>query len=385
MIKPVMITEDILVDWTRRVVRAASEQSDEMEQDAAIQTFVTGCVRPLVESYGFATRVDGFGNLLVEAGPAEADMEIAFLAYAMTHPRASMQNPFDGELLQTPAGAVIRGRGVSEQKASLAASLAAFIEVASAGALRKRCAWLLLTAGETGRHDAVIAALAALGSKPRFGILAIGTDGQIALGSRGRLDLEVTITGLASHSSAPWLGADVTKGVREVLARAEAIGATLGAHPGLGPATLTCTKIRTSPDATHTVQSEARMVFDRRLLPEDDPEAVLAALRAAFVLDPPLTCVVSPGPFMYGSLLAPDAALIQVIGASLGVAGLDPPGTYFSLGTLDAGYLLRNGIQAVKWGPGDPGQFHTAEERVLVADITLMAARYKAVLTHLVC
>jgi acetylornithine deacetylase len=177
MTAPASISEATLIDMTRRVARFASEQTDQMEQDPAILSFVTDCVQPMIAGYGFTSRIDGFGNLLVEAGPADADMELAFLAYAMTHPRAAMERPFDGELLDTAAGPAIRGRGVSEQKASLAASLAAFVEVASSGKLRKRCAWLLLTAGETGRHDAVMSALAALGSKPRFGILAIGSRG----------------------------------------------------------------------------------------------------------------------------------------------------------------------------------------------------------------
>ena len=61
------------------------------------------------------------------------------------------------------------------------------------------------------------------------------------------------------------------------------------------------------------------------------------------------------------------------------------PDTFYSPGSLDAGYLIQHGTVALKWGPGDPAQFHTDEERVPVADVVLMAQRYKAVLNQLAC
>ena len=65
------------------------------------------------------------GNLLVELGPERADKSLMLMAYAMTHPANRMPNPYAGELIEDAAGAHVRGRGVSEQKGSLAAALAA--------------------------------------------------------------------------------------------------------------------------------------------------------------------------------------------------------------------------------------------------------------------
>jgi acetylornithine deacetylase len=383
--KFVPISEQKLVEWTQRFVRHPSEQTDKMEGDPAILSFVTDSARPILEDAGLNTRIDSFGNLLCEAGPPDAEMPMLLLAYAMTHPRNRMQQAFEGEVLDAPEGKVIRGRGVSEQKSAMAASLAAFLDVATSGRLKQRIGWALLTAGETGRHDAVAVALKELGVKPKFSLLAIGTATKIALGNRGRIDIEVQIRGKSSHSSTPWAGVDVTRGIRELLTRAEAIGAKLPSHPDLGPATLTCTSIKTGPDATHTVQSEARMVFDRRLMPGEEPEVVLEGLRAAFALEPPLTCTVSRGPFMYGSAVAKDSPFMTEIAAALSADKLAMPNTFYSPGSLDAGYLIQHGTVALKWGPGDPAQFHTDEERVPVADVVLMAQRYKAVLNHLAC
>jgi acetylornithine deacetylase len=249
--------------------------------------------------------------------------------------------------------------------------------------LKRRLAWCLLTAGETGRHDAIRTALDALGSAPEHGIVAIGTHGQVSLGNRGRVDLHMTISGVACHSSTPWRGVDVTRGVRLVLEKAEAIGATLGADPVLGPATLTCTAIRTAPDATHTVQSEARLTFDRRLLPGEDPEIVLAGLRDTLALPAPLGMVLERGAYMLGCRIEADAPFVRLIEAAMVADGLPPPGSYHSGGALDAGYLEHRGIAGVMWGPGDPDMFHTDEERVRVADLINAARAYRAVAARL--
>jgi len=373
-----------LIDWTRRIARLPSEQTGLMEADPAILSFIRDGVAPLLAARGITLHYDRMGNLIAEAGPEDGALELAFFAYAMTHPRSTMPAPFEGELLEGDGTPEIRGRGVSEQKASLTATLAAFLDLAASGALRHRLAWLLLTAGETGRHDAITAALQALGTVPRRAIVAIGTNGLISLGNRGRQDMQMTIEGRACHSSTPWLGVDVTRGVRLVLEQAERIGTTLGRDPLLGPATLICTAIRTTPEATHTVQSVAHLTFDRRLLPGEDPQAVFEGLRGQLTLPEPLLTRLERGPFMHGCRMEADAPFVRIIRDAVSGAGLPSPGTYHSDGALDAGYLTHRGAEAVMWGPGHPSQFHTDDERVPVPDLLAMARGYRAVAAGLV-
>lgn len=371
-----------IVSLTQLVVRHASEQTAQMEQDPAVLSFVTDCAKPVLDEAGLSSKIDDYGNLICEAGP-DTEMPILLLAYAMTHPGNRMTDPFKGEKVETASGPAVRGRGVSEQKSALAASLAAFVDVATSGKLKKRVAWALLTAGETGRHDAIAVAMKNLSRQPKLAILGVGTNTRVALGNRGRLDVMVHIQGKSSHSSTPWAGIDVTKGIREILGRAEAINAKLPSHEKLGPATLTCTSIKTGPYATHTVQSDGWMVFDRRLMPGEDPEAVLKGLRESFRLDAPLGCSVERGPFMYGSEVDPEGSLLRAIATALAADGLPKVETFYSPSSLDAGYLVVNGIEAVKWGPGSPDQFHTDEEQVPVADVVRMFKSYRAVMSHL--
>ena len=117
-------TKDI-VAWTRAFVRHPSPQTERFEHEPQVQSFISEQVVPLVQSLGLPWRRDPMGNLLVELGPERADKSLMLMAYAMTHPANRMPNPYAGELIEDAVGAHVRGRGVSEQKGSLAAGLAA--------------------------------------------------------------------------------------------------------------------------------------------------------------------------------------------------------------------------------------------------------------------
>ncbi|HKC32562.1 MAG TPA: hypothetical protein VKC16_03810, partial [Xanthobacteraceae bacterium] len=114
-----------LIAWARKFARYPSQQTALFEQEPEVQDFIADCVMPLVRELGLPVRRDRMGNLLVELGPPDTGRSLMLMAYAMTHPAAAMKNPFAGELVDTPAGEAVRGRGISEQKGSLAAALAA--------------------------------------------------------------------------------------------------------------------------------------------------------------------------------------------------------------------------------------------------------------------
>ena len=114
-----------IVEWTRAFVRHPSPQTERFEREPQVQSFIGETVVPLLQELALPCRRDAMGNVLVELGPERTDRSLMLVAYAMTHPAARMRNPFAGELIENAAGAYIRGRGVSEQKGSLAAALAA--------------------------------------------------------------------------------------------------------------------------------------------------------------------------------------------------------------------------------------------------------------------
>jgi acetylornithine deacetylase/succinyl-diaminopimelate desuccinylase-like protein len=372
------IGEANLIEWTQRFVRHPSQQTALFEREPEIQAFIGECVAPLVTGLNLPMRRDAMGNLLVEMGPREAEQSLLLMTYAMTHPAAAMNNPFGGELLDTPRGQAVRGRGVSEQKGPLAAALTATAAAYRAGGLRGRLIFAVSTAGETGRHDAAASILAALGRVPKVGIVAVGTSNRIALGNKGRQDITVRILGKTAHSGMPWDGVNAIEGLRQVLDQLARLVPAGAPHPGLGKVTLTPTFIETRPCATHTVQSEAILTLDRRLLPGQSPELALAEVRQALHLPPPWRLEIEAGPFMYPAEIDPEGLLVRSARDGCRDAGLPEPVTFWCSGALDAGYLCQVGCEAAMWGPGPTESWHSAEEQILVEELCAGAAAYFA-------
>jgi len=379
------VPDKSIVEWTRAFVRHPSPQTERFEQEPQVQSFIGERVVPLVQELGLPWRRDPMGNLLVELGPQRADKSLILMAYAMTHPANRMANPFAGELIEDAGEAYVRGRGVSEQKGSLAAALAAVKTAADRLPLRGRLIFTVSTAGETGRHDAAISICDALGFAPRLAVIVIGTTSRVALANKGRIDAIVTIRGKASHSSTPWVGVNAIEGARRVLDRVMAVDVGGNKHRGLGQATLTPTAVRSWPEATHTVQDEVRLVFDRRLLPGDDPQAAFAAIAAAAEIGDPWQVKTEFGPFMYPAEIAPDGVFMAAVNGGSRRMGLPSPATFHSHGALDAGFFCFKGGESAMWGPGAIEQWHSEDERIAVSDLLTGAASYLGMIEDYLC
>ena len=212
------VPRDRLIEWVQRFIRYPSEWSERMEADPAVVAFIRECGGPLLEELGFAPRYDSMGNLIVELGRRDAERRLMFATYAMTHPASPMENPFAGELVERNGSQAIRGRGVSEQKAGIDGALS----------------FILCTAGETGRHDAMASVLEHLDRPPTLAVIPVGSSRQVALGNKGRYDIHVKIKGRAGHSSTPWASVDAIAGATKVLEGFAALDLGAEEHPGLG-------------------------------------------------------------------------------------------------------------------------------------------------------
>ena len=266
-----------IVAWTR--LRPPSQpQTERFEHEPQVQSFISEQVVPLVQTLGLPWRRDPMGNLLVELGPEGADKSLMLMAYAMTHPANRMPNPYAGELIKDAAGAHVRGRGVSEQKGSLAAALAAVKTAADRLALRGRLVFTVSTAGETGRHDAAISICDAIGFAPRLAVIVIGTTSRVALANKGRVDVIVTVRGKASHSSTPWVGVNAIEGARRVLERVMAVDVGGSKHPGLADHARPrpCAPWPERPHRAGRGPAGVRPASP----PGDDPQAAFAAIAA---------------------------------------------------------------------------------------------------------
>ena len=366
-----------LAELACRLVRFPSPQTELMEFEPAVQAFIGSCVEPILKEWGLPTRRDRMGSLISELGPPDAQSSVLLMTYAMTHPAASMRDPFAGELITTPQGPAVRGRGVAEQKGALAAALTALKQLLRRSDLKRRLIFVLSSAGETGRHDAAREIFGALRVAPTLGVVAIGSNGRVALGNKGRIDIEIEIGGTATHSSTPWAGVNAIDGACRILDVVKSLRLDGVSHPALGKATLTSTSIESWPKATHTIQNRVRLILDRRLLPGEDPEAAFAEIEQLVKsASAPWTIEVRRGPFMYPCVISEDGAFLRHVRAGHAAQGLPAPETFYSHGALDAGFLVTRGCEASMWGPGRMELFHTEDESVLIDELVGGAKAY---------
>jgi acetylornithine deacetylase len=365
-----------LISLLQTFVRFPSEQTALQEQDPAIKAFIEECAAPVLRDMGLEIRYDGMGNLIAEVGPTDTGRSIMFVTYAMTHPANSMKDPFAATVIETPAGTAVRGRGVAEQKTALAAAVGAVERVLQQGKLGGRLIFTLVTAGETGRHDAVASVMQSLDHDPQCAVVCIGTNNKIAIGNKGRVDFDIIVKGKTSHSSAPWNGINSISGAQRIIAQLEGLDLGVPDHPAFGPATLTPTAIDSSPKATHTVPDAVRITFDRRLMPGEEPETAFQKIREAVSIEEPWKIEFTRGPVMYPNELALDGPFYSRLSAAFDRAGHGKNENFYCSFALDSGYFSRRGIESVMLGPGEVDQFHSNEEHVLVSDLAAMSDIY---------
>ena len=366
------------------LLRVPSEHTERMESDPAVTGFVADVVAPRLQTLtGVAPRTDGMGNLLWRFGPAEADPAegLLFMGYAMTFPAGSMPEPFSGKVVPGEPygidGPCVWGRGGCEQKAALAAMLAAAAAVRRSGReLALPLSLAVSTAGETGRHDAARYMLEQDGLAARYGIVGLGTTNRVCLGNKGRIDVEVVVRGKSCHSSTPWAGVNAVDGARAVLERLDGLVDGI-AHPELGEASLVATHIESGPDILHTIQDRCRLTLDRRLMPSEDPAEALAAITHALADLEPWQVEVAQGNFMYPAEVSEDSEVAVALAAAREMAGERGPPLWFPA-ALDAGYLNENGIETVMFGPGDLAFAHTDAEVVPLEQVRRAARVYAA-------
>lgn len=115
------------------------------------------------------------------------------------------------------------------------------------------------------------------------GVVIIGeaTHGDVCTGHRGRAELEVAITGLAGHASAPDRAHNALDLVGEVLAAIHDLSGQQAADPVLGRSTLIATMIDVLPQSRNVIPDSAVVTIDWRILPGDTDETLLARVRAA--------------------------------------------------------------------------------------------------------
>jgi len=84
---------------------------------------------------------------------------------------------------------------------------------------------------------------------------------------------------------------------------------------------------------------------------------------------PPYRIEVKEGPVTFPSEVPDDSIVIQKLGEAIQQVRGKQAETFYSNGAIDAGYLNKNHIPAVMFGPGQMNFWHTDNEVLAVDDL----------------
>jgi acetylornithine deacetylase/succinyl-diaminopimelate desuccinylase-like protein len=373
-----LIEETLHCDQVRdlliRLVQFPSPQTDLLEAEPRVLALIREFVQPEVERAGLPARIDGMGNLVASAKGSPGGKALLLVGYAMNAAPGTMENPYSGAVIDGApygiSGECVWGRGACEQKGSLAAMLSALKMAAKhTGQLAGDLYFVTSTAGETGKHESLAYVLEHSGLRADWAIIDGPPD--IQLGNKGRVDVAVTVRGKQVHSSRPWEGINAVEGAMKALEKLQPLMPYPSAseHSELGRVSLTPTSIESFPKATHTIQNECRITFDRRLLPGDDPEAAIDQIRTTIGSLAPFQVEVQQKNFMYPSEVARDAAVVQSLGRAIRTMLNREPNYSYSTAANDTGLLNARGIQAINYGARDIRFQHTDHDVVSVQNV----------------
>lgn len=357
-----------IIEVARDLVRVKSLAGQE---GAAVQV-VVNAMRAL--NYD-SVRVDALGNVigaLAPNVPAASPAGILFDSHLDTVEAAGQwtKDPFGGEV----SDGKLWGRGASDMKGALAASLCGAAYAKADGRLRMPV-WVVASVNEEQIEGLALADV--LNEyRPSRVVICESTGLKLNIGGRGRAEVFLTVEGVPAHASAPHLGVNALKqAARLILAVNEWQPPQ---DPALGYGIFEPTEIISSPyPSVSVLPDRCRIRCDRRLLVGETQRDVLDPLNQIidrlYADDPTFrahaeidteTITTYTGAQRTGLKFQPawkmdvDSDFIRAARAALG----DPVIGYYAFCTNAARSAGLMGIPTIGFGPGREEHAHIADE-----------------------
>ncbi|RMB85077.1 M20 family metallopeptidase [Streptomyces shenzhenensis] len=287
------------------------------------------------------------------------------------------------------------GRGAADAKGPLAAMACAAVELARAAdaGLADVHGEIVFSGvsqeeGDSAGARHLVAALRDRGRLPDAVIVGEPTGMRLLTAHKGSVRPVVEVTGVAAHAATPHAGVNAITGAAALITLLEEYAASLAGpgHPLLGPPT--CTPVLVSGgEAPNAVPERCRVTLDRRLLPGETQDSVLAEIGAVLeAFDSgghgATAAVAECAPSTGGpSETPPDHPFVLLCRRALASEGADD-----SLGGLtvncDMTHFRAAGVPALVCGPGRLEVMHAVDEHIVVAELEESVRLYRAILTE---
>jgi succinyl-diaminopimelate desuccinylase len=237
------------------------------------------------------------------------------------------------------------------------------------------------------------------GLEPAWVVIGEATHGDIAIGHRGRSELEIVIRGRAGHASEPSRARNALDLVGDVLAAVRDLEADQPSDPVLGSSTAVATMVDVAPETRNVIPDRAIIAVDWRILPGDTPERLVQRLGDAVrrrIPEPPEGFDVEVrvasvhqrtytgferGREMFSPGFLMDPAHPTIVAAAAAVGRRDAPDEPARIRpwrfATDGGWSCGvHGVPTVGFAPGEEHYAHTNRERMEVDEFRWGLERY---------
>lgn len=273
------------------------------------------------------------------------------------------------------------GRGACDTKGSVAAMLAALLEVAAMPNRPAKTEIVLAAVVDEENAQLGSRKLVSSGIEADLAIVGEPTGAEVVTAHKGSLWLRIETQGRAAHGAMPSLGHNAVRDMARVVDLLEGRYAKALAarkHPLLGAATVNVGAIQggTQPNI---VPDRCVIRVDRRTLPGESESSVIESLGALIRSIGVKAAITNEkcGP----NLPLETPAGLPLVRQFLRSAGQRAPrGVHYF---CDASVLSAGGIPSVVFGPGDIAQAHTAEEWISLESLEIASRRLARFLSSL--
>lgn len=376
-----------IADFTLRLVTAQSPPGHEGE--------VARLVAQEMNRLGYEVEVDALGNVVgsVGSGGPCVLIDSHMDTVGVTDESAWEHNPW-GERV----GNRLYGRGTMDMKGALAASIYGI------GALRDRLTSGRVVVSATVAEEmiegpATVEVARRVGAD--YAVIGEASSLNLVRGQRGRVELRIETHGRPTHSSRPELGVNAAEAMVDVVEALRALEPP--SHPVLGKGILVLTDIMSSPyPANSVVPDFCVATYDRRMLPGETAESVLAPIRE--VIDRALGSGGAAGKvtiaeddletYTGARIRAPniapawfygaDAPIVATSLAALRQARINAQLSHYAFCTNGSGTAGELGIPTIGFGPGDETLAHQHNEFVELDELVEAARGYAAIAEALI-
>ena len=272
---------DFLADMTSKFIQTPSPSGSEGE--------VAKVLLDALRGVGLDAKIDFAGNVI---GAMKGDQDrsgmhpkrLAFNVHLDVVPAGPaeswLKDPFSGAITEGR----VYGRGASDTKGAWAPMILAMDAVMKNGGVNGDVLFTAVVMEELTYSIGMKTLLDSTlkDTPPDYIVSGEATSLNIAVGHRGRTELELTTRGRSCHASAPWRGENALYKAGKVITAIEKLSKEMDngpAHPLLGKSTLALTHIESMPGGHNVIPDLCKMYLDYRFLPGETLETIAGKVR----------------------------------------------------------------------------------------------------------